>query len=437
MSSAKRAVIELSSGSDDDNPLVTRRRKMRRRSAMPPPQREEETLEDQATFAEFLARAFPTKLVAADVAEYIQRESNIRLEKARQEGVVLDSVFIGRDCLPTWIGMHWDPKKESLHCAIQDRLLDLEVSNVLGDIIRKELMDKGNRKLEEARQLGVDIENITIGKGLLATWDTPGIDLQVPLEEQLSYEEEPSYDDMGQSSLETAVSHSSIFSRRATPESAALSQSTATAVPRSPGVVSDRSSNAYYTCSEFSSGDSTEDEEEAFDDVIYMNNAVDPHAHYADGDDKTPHILPDVEIAGGPEGYSDVDIEVYLAEDDEDVEHLPEIELAIDGDAFAHYFGDDEAVDVEIAGMDLRCALDVPQDQGDEGADSVTGEDICGPNEEEDEQSDARDEEDAQDGDDAIAQHGGFETTLAAPMLRVEDEEPNTGIEITEDGFAW
>ncbi|KAL7795103.1 hypothetical protein V8C37DRAFT_401215 [Trichoderma ceciliae] len=456
MASSKRTVIELSSGSDDYNPLVTRRRKIRRRSTKPQLQRLEtdaDDSEDQPTFAEFLARALPSKLIASDVAEYIERESNIRLEAARQDGIVLDNVFIGRDCLPTWIGMQWDPEKESLHCAIQDRLLDLEVSNILGDVLRKELIDKGNRKLEEARQLGVDIENITIGKGLLATWDMPGTGhrLGVPLEEQPNFEDDLAYADLGQSRLETAIPESSAFSKGETPESEACSEYTVTAVPNSPSIAYD-SSSTYDSCSDFSSSSSTEDEEE-FDDIIYMNNTVDPQPHYSESDDEAPHILHDAEIVGGPEGYSDVDLEVYLADDDEDIEQLPELELAIDGEAFTYYFDDYGAVDVEIPGTDLLCSLDIPQDQSDEEEDYLMEEgqifeeeeedddddddDDDGLNEDEDEKLDVLDAEDAQDEDGTNAQLDGYQASLVLPMLQSEDREPYTEIEITEDGFAW
>ncbi|RFU80667.1 hypothetical protein TARUN_1552 [Trichoderma arundinaceum] len=447
MASTKRTVIELSSDSDDDNPLVTRRRKIRRRSTKQQPHRDETestATGDRASFEEFLARALPTKLIATDVAEYIQRESNIRLKTARQEGVTLDNVFIGRDCLPTWIGMSWDPEKETLHCAIQDRLLDFEVSGILGDVLRKELMDKGNRRLEEARQLGIDIADIIIGKGLLATWNTPGTDLEAPPEGHDEVEE-LEYDYMAQSSLGTAIPYSSLFSRGGTPESEISSRSTATLMPNSPDVTyesSDSSSN-FGDSRSGSDFDGSTDDEELWDDIIRMNNAVDPQPHYSESDDEAPHILHDAEIAGGPEGYSDVDLEIYLAEDDEDIEDLPELELAIDGEAFACYFGDHGAVDVEIPGINLSCSLDIPQYQSDE--DSFTGysqifeeeEDGYGLNEDEDEQSDMMDEEYVQDEDATIAQIYGFGTRLEVPMLQSEDEELNAGIHMTEDGFMW
>ncbi|KAL7942903.1 hypothetical protein V8C42DRAFT_347392 [Trichoderma barbatum] len=445
MASIKRTVIELSSDSDDDNPLVTRR-KIRRRSNIPQSQHRV-SAQDQATFTEFLSRALPSKLISSDVAEYIQRESNIRLETARQEGIMLDDVFIGRDCLPTWIGMQWDPQRESLHCAIQDRLMDLDVSDILGDVLRTELMDKGNRKLEEARQLGVGIENITIGKGLLATWITlessqeTAYGLKTPVRTGRA---ELIDDDTAQSSLETTNPHSSTVSRGGTPDSDITTISSPTVAQNSPYIVYD-SSSTYDSCSDFGSSgdtsdDSTEDDEET-DDVIQMNNSVNPQPEYSESDGEAPHILYDIEIAGGREGYLDVDLEVYLVEDDEEVEDLPELELAIDGDAFTYYFGDNGVVEVEIPGMDLRCLLDVPRDQSDEGDQAMEDgqpfeeidddyDDDCGMDEGEDEQPDA------QGNDGANTQQDGLEASLVAPMLQSEDEQ-NTRIQITVDGFTW
>ncbi|OPB44975.1 hypothetical protein A0O28_0091130 [Trichoderma guizhouense] len=406
MASTKRTVIEISSGSDDDNPLVTRR-KIRRRSKIPEPQHTEAT-QAQPTFAEFLSRTLPSRLISGDVAKYIQRESNVRLETARQEGITLDTVFIGMDCLPTWIGMHWDPQRESLHCAIQDRLMDVEVSSTLGDVLRKDLIGKGNRKLEEARQLGLGIEDITIGKGLLATWDG----LSSTQETVYGLETPPE-----ETSTGTTVQDSSVIGQAETPESDMITISSASEAPNSPEIVYD-SSSTYDSCSDFSSSSggnssSTEDDEEV-DDIIHMNNVVNIQPEYSESDDEAPHILHDVEVVGSFEGHPDVDLEVYLVEDDEEVEGLPELELAIDGDAFIHYFGDDDLMEVEIPGMDLQCSLDVPPDQSDEGHNNTKG----GPPLEEIEDN----------SDDQVMDEDEDED---------EGGEQNTIIQITEDGFTW
>ncbi|KAJ4856482.1 hypothetical protein T069G_09850 [Trichoderma breve] len=397
MSSTKRTVIEISSGSDDDNPLVTRR-KIRRRSKILEPQRHEtdtEATQGQPTFAEFLSRTLPSRLISGDVAKYIQRESNVRLETARREGITLDTVFI-------------------------DRLMDVEVSSTLGDVLRKDLIEKGNRKLEEARQLGLGIEDITIGKGLLATWNglastqETAYGLETPPEETRA---QPIYDDAGPSSIGTAVQDSSVIGQAETPESEIITISSASEAPNSPEIVYD-SSSTYDSCSDFSSSSggnssSTEDDEE-IDDIIHMNNVVSTQPEYSESDDEAPHILHDVEVVGGFEGHPDVDLEVYLVEDDEEVEGLPELELAIDGDAFIHYFGDDDLMEVEIPGMDLQCSLVVPPDYSDEGDYNTQGRPPL--------------EEIEGDTDDQV-------------MDEDEDDDEGGGqnsiIQITEDGFTW
>ncbi|KAL6854531.1 hypothetical protein J3F83DRAFT_764470 [Trichoderma novae-zelandiae] len=351
MASNKRTVIEVSSGSDDDNPLVNRRRKIRRQAQ---PQREadpEQMRHKAREFLAFLDSALPRSLFACDVADYIQRESNIRLALARQQGVSLENISVGRDCLPTWPEMQWDPEKESLHCAIQNQLLDLEVSNVLGNALR------GN---------GHGLEN--------------------PFNEQAQGEELMD-DGMGQSSIDSSIPHSFIFSRAGTPDS--------------------------HEC----------------DDAICMDNAVHPQPEYSESDDDAPHILHDVEVAGCREGHPDIDLEVYAVENDSDVDNLPELELAIDGDAFAYYFGDDGAVEVEIPGMDLRCSLDVPLDLSSEEGDD----DLEVAHVEEEEDDDIGDENslfnedqhmDGQEDDGANTQLDGIDASLR-------------GIQVTEDGFIW
>ncbi|TFB00152.1 hypothetical protein CCMA1212_008226 [Trichoderma ghanense] len=441
MASNKRTVIEVSSGSDDDNPLVNRRRKIRRRSQ---PQHHKtdpdpaEVRDKVADFLKFLDGAIPRTLVASDVADYIQRESNTRLAIAGQQGVPLEKIFIGRDCLPAWPDMQWDPEQESLHCAIQNRLLDLDVANALGDTLRSLLTDKGNRKLQEARKLGLRLEDITVGGGLLATWNRPalerrnGYSLENPLNEQ-AQRQELMDEDMGQSSIESSIPHSLIFSRAATPDFDTSS-------------IAYDSSSGDDSCSVFSGssseyGESSSDEEEESDDEICMNNAVHPQPEYLESDDEAPHILHDVEVVGCREGHPDIDLEVYVVEDDSDVDDLPELELAIDGDAFAYYFGDDGAVEVEIPGMDLRCSLDVPPDLSFD-ADDADMED----HEEEDDDGDVNSlfnededmggqEDDAQLDDGTTSQLNGYEASLV-PMAR-DEEEQTSGIQITEDGFIW
>ncbi|KAH0493474.1 hypothetical protein TgHK011_000142 [Trichoderma gracile] len=167
-----------------------------------------------------------------------------------------------------------------------------------------------------------------------------------------------------------------------------------------------------------------------------MNNAVDPQPEYSESDDEAPHILHDVEVVGCREGHPDIDLEVYVMEDDSDVDDLPELELAIDGDAFAYYFGDDGAVEVEIPGMELRCSLDVPPDTSSDDGDA----DMEDYEDYEEEVNDDGDENSLFDGDEDMggqdddAQVNGYKAT---PTMAQDDEEQNSVIQITEEGFMW
>ncbi|KAL7812141.1 hypothetical protein V8C44DRAFT_329828 [Trichoderma aethiopicum] len=441
MATQKRTVIDISSGSDDDNPLVNRRRKIRRQSQPQHNQADPNEIRDKvADFLKFLDGAIPRSLIASDVADYIQRESNARLAVAKQQGVPLESIFISRDCLPAWPDMQWDPEQESLHCAIQNRLVDLDVANALGETLRGLLIAKGNRRLEEARQLGLRLEDIIIGAGLLATWGSPALELhnshrlENPLREP-ARREELMDDDMGQSSIGTSIPQSLIFSPAGSPDVATSSITYDSSSGDDGSSVFSSSSDEY--------SDSSSDEEEDSDDEICMNNAVDPQAEYSESDDEAPHILHDVEVVGCREGHPDIELEVYLVEDDSDVDDLPELELAIDGDAFAYYFGEDGAVDVEVPGMNLRCELDVPLDlssedgdadmeeyEGDEEGDDNEGDD----NSLFDEEDIGGQEDNAQLDDGNNTQLDGYRASLA---MTQDDEEQNSGIQITEDGFMW
>jgi hypothetical protein len=406
---------------------------------------------------DFCKGLLPTNLIAGDVSEYIQRESNARLATARKEGVVLDDMFIGRDCLPAWLDMQWNPRAESLHIMIQDSLLDLQVTSLLGDMIRARLTNLGNEKLEEARKLGLTLEDITIGKGLLPEWDPSAANEASPIENQPALEEE--YQSTLEQDQNTFEEDQNAFgedqnmfgeesANNETGPSSPVSSSFGGYETSSETDSSSDSGDTSDTDSFFSdtsdSSDDEDEDEESFDSVFSMTNAVDDQPQYTESDDEAPHILHDVEIAGGPDGQSDVDLEVYLAEDDDEAGELPEVELAIDATAYLFFFDDEAAVDVRFSDMELECTLEIPEDDSyDESAffrealfedDNEDDNDL---DEDEDDQSDNADEEDEQDEHGINAQVDGLQESLLVPTLQNEDEEQNTEIKMTEDGFTW
>ncbi|KAM4064362.1 hypothetical protein HRG_006182 [Hirsutella rhossiliensis] len=296
------------------------------------------------SFVELLRSAVPTELIPRNLHCYMVRESNARLEMAKAAGVELGELSIGDDCLPTWPDLHWDPDTESLHAVIQNRLVDFQVSQDLGDLIREEIVIKGNLKLSQARELGVGIKNLSIGFNLLPTWDPAQSDV----------EDGPVViidDDESALDSEATASQADNFSV-ALPSDAILI-TPVTDVFDSHSLSTPRRSSLPSPSGSDCDSDDRDGGGDEFDDVITLENYVSALPVYEYGD--AVNILHDVQLVGGPEGVSEVDLEVYLVEGDDDVADLSEVELAIDREVYECLFGDDEAIDIEIPGTELFC----------------------------------------------------------------------------------
>ncbi|KAH8685309.1 hypothetical protein BGZ61DRAFT_298237, partial [Ilyonectria robusta] len=269
----------------------------------------------EKSFAEFLANALPVALIDPEVLQFLVFQSNLRLDFAKREGVDISELSIGDDCLPVWPGFSWDPSVESLHSTIQRRLANLELAQDLGNLVQNDIIAKGNRKLDEARLLGVQLESLVIGNGLLPVWGDDAFK-DVGSEHQDNEEEE-------------------------------LSQMT----------------SRLCFCSDSSDSDSCPDSDAENvapcpeDDSLFaitLKNLVDDQAYYSEDDD-AQNVVHDVEVAGAPRSHSHVDLEVYVANNDDEVYDLPEMEFAVDRDAFEYWHQTDEAIDVEVPGTELRC----------------------------------------------------------------------------------
>ncbi|POR31887.1 Uncharacterized protein TPAR_07895, partial [Tolypocladium paradoxum] len=299
-------------------------------------------------FAEFLRNTVPTALIPRPLFSYLYREANARLDMAKAEGVGLADLAIGEDCLPTWPTLHWDPEVESLHASIQNRLIDFEVSRDLGNLVQRDIVTKGNVKLAEARELRVDVQDIVIGANLLPTWHA---EQDNELEEHLLVVEDDESETMTSQTDNSLTAPSDVTV--ITPLTDVF-DSSSFPVPQSFSPLS--------TCD---SDDSSE-----FDDIIELQNlvALQPTYEEYEEDATGRNIVHNVDVVGGPAHSSEVDLEVYLVEDDDEVADLPEVELAIDRATFEHYFGDDDAVDVEVPGMQLFCfgGIEDAESDGDE-----------------------------------------------------------------------
>lgn len=118
-------------------------------------------------FRERLLNSLPVNLMTAEFKNYVFYNSNERLEEAKRAGANLADITIGDDCLPTWPGRIWDPSEESLHDFIQAQLASHHEAQQAGKLVCEDIIWKGNRKLDEAKALGLELENIQIGLNLL------------------------------------------------------------------------------------------------------------------------------------------------------------------------------------------------------------------------------------------------------------------------------
>ncbi|KAM6509243.1 hypothetical protein FSOLCH5_012245 [Fusarium solani] len=118
--------------------------------------------------------------------------------------------------------------------------------------------------------------------------------------------------------------------------------------------------------------DTDSNDSDAFDDQVSVDNYLSDEPYYSEYDEEL-NVLHGAQIAGLSSFHSRIDLEVFLAEDEDEVEDLPEMQMAVDRDSFEHYFGTDGAVDVELDGARLRCTGELFDP--DEIADSSSSED--------------------------------------------------------------
>ncbi|KAH8120942.1 hypothetical protein LI328DRAFT_171838 [Trichoderma asperelloides] len=277
-------------------------------------------------------------LIASDVAQYIQQQSNARLKRAVKERVPLDDLYFGDDCYPAWVDMCDGKAEESYHIQIQKRLLNLDASLFVDSCLREKLRDTCNAKLEEARLLGLGLADIRIGDGLLPEWDQSAIDEAFPLEV------EPVKDDWEDSAERDALTFGAALVRNKAKAKSTAPEDNTTALFKDDA--STTSSDTWDSSSFFYSDDKNE-HGEAVDERYAMFSGGDPQPlphRYSESDDEAPHILFDVEMLGGPDGTYN---------------------LAIDATAYEFFFPTTDAVDASLPGMDLECSVEGPFTEAD------------------------------------------------------------------------
>ncbi|KAG9497671.1 hypothetical protein J7337_010538 [Fusarium musae] len=269
--------------------------------------------------AQRLTEILLLNLMTADFKNHIFYNSNRRLEEAKQKGITLSDISIGEDCLATWIDRTWDPDTASLHDSLQEDALNLLEAQEASVMVRRDLIRKSNNKLDGARDLADEANAFLL---------------------------ERNGDDDG-----------SIHEDTDTLEATPLNNET-----------EDTKNDRLMDIDDAETTDSDEESDSDMEFVVAGNgddlandeietpNIFDPEPSYDDPDDyDEPNIFHGAQVMGVPAPHSIVDLEVYLAEDEDEVQDLPQLELAIDQESYEHYFGTDGAIDLEIVGGRLVC----------------------------------------------------------------------------------
>lgn len=287
------------------------------------------------SFAKFLDSHIPSQLLPVKPSKYLVAQANRRLALAVAEHIDIKEIRIGGDYLPEWSGFAWDPEVEDLGFNIQTRLMDYEASKEVR-FLRNELIALGNKRLEQAVDLGLATRDLFFGDDLLPCWRDGS----------------PTSDD-----AEDYISASP------SPEPF-TTQTTEEISPDDTDGDEDTSSYSSCSCS-------SDSETDSIADVISLGNFVDPEPFYDEVDScaydsdrvytGTEHIFHDAEVVGAPQGFADVDLEVYILDgDDSDLDDMPEMEMGVDRFDYELYHSTDEAVDIDLSGVEVRCSSDLP-----------------------------------------------------------------------------
>ncbi|KAL7765377.1 hypothetical protein ACKLNR_003293 [Fusarium oxysporum f. sp. zingiberi] len=244
--------------------------------------------------------------MTADFKNHVFYNSNHRLEEAKQKGVTLSDISIGDDCLPTWTGRTWDPDAESLHDALQGdalNLLEAQEAGIMGAAAEEAIPfllehDEGND--DHSSPEGSIHEDTDTSEGTLVNVNTEDSDEDT----LMVIDDAETTDDGSDSDMEFVV---------------------------------------------------IGNDDELPDNEIETSNIFDPEPSYDDSDDDEPNIFHGAQVMGVLAQRSIVDLEVYIAEDDEEIQDLPQMELAIDQESYERYFGTDGAIELEIVGGRLVC----------------------------------------------------------------------------------
>ncbi|KIL90474.1 hypothetical protein FAVG1_06206 [Fusarium avenaceum] len=392
---------------------------------------ESETYTGINKFKELLFNGLPVNLMTTNFKNYLFYTSNYRLEEAKQSGASLADIIVGEDCLLTWSGRTWDPIAESLHETIQNRLVNLDEAQKVGTLVREAIISKTNRKLDEAKTLGLSLEDIRIGLNLLPVWGAAA-DVAVPFLCE-GEEEDVEQDDMDEGEDETGFIEGDEIDHLKFTDDALIEHGTVEIASHA-SIVEDVAFTDTSDSDSDSEPDYDMDSEGYFDDAISVDNLFDVEPHYPDSEDDEANIFHGAEVIDLSSHPAIVDLQIYMIEDEDEVRDLPEMELCVDGEAFEQLFGSEGAIDVEIEGSQLLCTGELFEEDEEMILDKAQDDSFVDLTESASEyqvsQENARPDEVA---------HGDSLVDLTN-----DTEEQNTEHEIiedifkeTEDGFVW
>ena len=221
---------------------------------------------------------------------------------------------------------------------LQTRLGEHEASLQLGSMIHDIVVKLGNQRLDDARRLGISLQDIYIGYDLLPDWSQEGRKLRRP-GEIVDLEE-----DIGDTFINSDVDM---------PDAGSSTDKAELASSPVPDTADLRS---------FSCQTNTSDREEKndYDDVVSLCNFVQDtpslHHYSRHEEDDPPNVVHDVDLVSA-DGTFSIDFELFLAQDDDELQGLPEIEMAINRDGYEEHYEYENAVDLEVEGAEIFCTV--------------------------------------------------------------------------------
>ncbi|KAM0237123.1 hypothetical protein ACHAPO_004466 [Fusarium lateritium] len=379
-------------------------------------------------FSERHLNSLPLNLMAADFKNYYFYNSNQRLEEAKASGVDLDDIAVGDDCFLTWCGRTWDPAAESLHDIIQSRLATRDEAQQAGSLVREDIIWKTGVKLYEASVQGIPLKDIYMGLNLDEDEQhTPDDDENCTLLSS-DLEAEQSYGTgVGSISQSTTL----------------VSSDDSTSLSLDSFCFSDRNSDI----DSESDPDISPNDVDDFDDTFSADNMFDPEPNYPDSDDEELNIFHGARVVGVRSQYANVDLEIYEASDEDDVEDLPEMELCIDRQLYEELFNIEEVVEVEIEGSRIICTGELFE-EGEEIIVDDPEDEVAGSGYQQDEDGSALESpEENPEGQMFRQRFGTGDEAISGSLSKywegldgeqaTQHENSDSIFRDTEDGFMW